>query len=211
MIEVNFWIIQLIGAVAWLFLVISYYRKNTEQYWMLTNSTENMQGRRGYIGYISIEYRSRMFIWLSRIGIFNIKLWQNELSEAASNTVGGTVWKKRSYHFWGTNYLTRYMLHSFLMWKSIMRGQSLYALLLLFFCTCVYVPWLAWGRLGYRRDTPFERWHISARDAFCKWCKFGNHQMEMGRFSDRWMFFMVCVCFFDHCFGITSCGKEKQS
>ena len=31
MIKVNFWIIQLIGAISWLFLVISYYRKNTNK------------------------------------------------------------------------------------------------------------------------------------------------------------------------------------
>ena len=31
MIKVNFWIIQLIGIIAWLLIVISYYRKNTDK------------------------------------------------------------------------------------------------------------------------------------------------------------------------------------
>lgn len=31
MIEVNFWVIQLIGALAWIVLVISYYRKDTNR------------------------------------------------------------------------------------------------------------------------------------------------------------------------------------
>lgn len=29
--RINFWVVQLIGAISWLFLVISYYRKNTNK------------------------------------------------------------------------------------------------------------------------------------------------------------------------------------